>query len=120
MNPEQREFLNLEKRPARLTPEQVAWLLGFQVHDIAQLASSGLLRALGNPGSNAPKFYACVEIEACAQDRRWLARATNSIQNYWKSQNTRRPERVTNRKRRNGNQSHLVQLLQHNQSNTHE
>lgn len=34
MNPEQKQFLSLERRPARLTTEQAAWLLGFNAHDI--------------------------------------------------------------------------------------
>ena len=91
MNPEQREFLNLAKRPARLTIEQAAWLLNFQVHDIAQLIGAGLLRPLGRPGPNAPKFFATADLDVCTQDRKWLARATDVIQSYWRGQNSRKP-----------------------------
>ena len=91
MSPEQREFLNLEHRPARLTSEQAAWLLGFNVHDIAPLLAAGLLRPLGRPGPTAPKYFATADLESKMHDSKWLARATDTIQEYWRSQNARRP-----------------------------
>ena len=91
MSPDQREFLNLAKRPARLTIEQAAWLLGFQVHDVAPLVAAGLLRPLGQPGPNAPKFFGTADLDARMQDLRWLTRATDTIQNFWRSQNSRKP-----------------------------
>jgi hypothetical protein len=94
MNPEQREFLNLARRPARLNVEQVAWLLGFQVHDIPRLVAAGLLRPLGRPGPNAPKFFGTADLEAAMQDRKWLARASEAIQSYWRDQNARKPGRA--------------------------
>ena len=95
MNPEQREFLNLRHRPARLTAEQTAWVLGFQVHDMAPLISSGLLRPLGRPSSNAPKHFASADLDACLRNRKWLARATGVVQAHWGNQNARRPRRRT-------------------------
>lgn len=90
MHPEQREFLNLEQKPARLSAQQCAWLLGFQEHDIAPLLAAGLLHPLGRPGPNAPKYFAVAELEGCRLDRKWLARATDAIQAYWRTRNARR------------------------------
>jgi hypothetical protein len=90
MSPEQREFLNLEKRPARLTSEQASWMLGFQAHEVSILVQAGLLVPLGKPGSNAPKFFSLAQLEACMEPR-WLSKATGLIQGYWKGQNSRRP-----------------------------
>ncbi len=83
--------MDLRHRPARLTAEQAAWLLGFNVHDIAPLLAAGLLRALGRPGPNGPKYFATAELEAKMQDSKWLAKATDAIQEHWRSQNARRP-----------------------------
>ena len=91
MDPEQRDFLNLQQRPARLTSEQAAWLLGFPAHDIAPLLAAGLLHPLGRPGPTAPKYFSTAELETKIQDIKWLARATDAIQTHWRSQNARRP-----------------------------
>lgn len=97
MNPEQRDFLNLEQKPARLSAQQCAWLLGFQEHDIAPLLAAGLLHPLGRPGPNAPKYFATADLEAKMQDCKWLAKATDAIREYWRSHNARRPRPRTPR-----------------------
>ena len=99
MNPDQREFLNLARRPARLSIEQAAWVLNFPEHAIAPLVAAGLLRPLGRPGPNAPKFFATAELEACVQDRKWLTRATEAVQSHWRNQNARKPGRARLRTR---------------------
>lgn len=90
MSPEQREFLNLEKAPARLSVEQTAWRLGFQMHDVPVLVAAGLLHTLGHPAANAPKYFAGSEVESLHNDRKWLARATDAIQNHWRRRNVQR------------------------------
>lgn len=91
MNEEQRQLLNLAGRPpARLTARQVAWMLNFGEHDIPVLVAARLLKPLGNPPANGPKFFAEVEIRALAADRVWLAKATNAIHQYWLHRNGRR------------------------------
>jgi hypothetical protein len=90
MNPEKREFLSLPKPPARLTAEQVAWMLGFETHDIPTLLRAGLLRPLGTPAPNSPKHFALIEIQERMQDVRWLARASGAIQSHWRTHNARR------------------------------
>lgn len=85
MSPEQIELLNLRVLPARLTVEQAAYYLGFQPHDIPILISRGLLRPLGSPPPNAPKYFALAELERLRTDVKWLARATAAIAAHWKN-----------------------------------
>ena len=68
MNPDQAKFLCVLQTPARLTPEQAAWYLGFQPHDIAVLVQTGLLKPLGSPPPNAMKHFAATVLEEFRQD----------------------------------------------------
>ncbi len=54
----QHQFLTLVGQPpARLNVEQVAWLLGCQLHDVPVLVSAAklALKPLGNSGANGVK-----------------------------------------------------------------
>lgn len=82
--------LNCRRLPARLNTSEVAILLGLQEHDIAPLVSAKLLVPLGKPAPNAPKYFAAVEIERCAQDADWLSQATRSLAKHWLGKNTRK------------------------------
>jgi hypothetical protein len=42
--------------PARLTVEQVAWVLNCQPHDVPILVAARLLKPLGSPPPNSVKF----------------------------------------------------------------
>jgi hypothetical protein len=84
MTAEQREFLNLGTPPARLNAQEVSWLLGFQEHDVPILVAEGLLKPLGRPARNSPKYFARTEIEICVRDPKWLGRASAVIHNYWR------------------------------------
>jgi hypothetical protein len=57
--------------------------------DIPILIAAGLLKPLGKPGPNAPKFFARVEIERCAHDIDWLNQATRCVAQYWKRKRDR-------------------------------
>ena len=48
--------------PARLTVEQVAWLLGCQPHDVPVLVAAKLLKPLGNLPQNGVKFFATADL----------------------------------------------------------
>ncbi len=88
MNNEQVEFLSLVGQPpARLTVNQVAWMLGCQAHDIPILVSSRLLKPLGSPAPNAIKFFATAEVAERAKDRSWLAKMTQTINRHWHKRN---------------------------------
>ena len=83
-------LLDGRRLPARLTSAEVAVVLGFQEHDIAQLVVSKLLIPLGKPAHNSPKHFAAVDIIQAAQDREWLCTATRLMTRYWKGRNERK------------------------------
>jgi hypothetical protein len=78
--------------PARLCVENVARILGFTAHDLSVLMSQGLLKPLGNPAQNGPKFFAAVKIYELALDAEWLDKAARAITKYWKKKNKRDKE----------------------------
>ena len=82
--------LNCHRLPARLNTSEVAILLGFQEHDIAPLVAAKLLVPLGKPAPNAPKYFAAVEIERCAQNPDWLSQATRALTKHWLGKNSRK------------------------------
>jgi hypothetical protein len=78
---------------ARLTSSQAAKLLGFAEHDIPVLVATGLLKPLGNPMPNAPKYFALVEILGHAVERDWLHRATKTLSKHWQKKNCEQRQR---------------------------
>lgn len=90
MKEEQHQFLTLlGQLPARLTAEQVAWVLNCQPHDVPILVASRLLKPLGNPAPNAIKFFATADLLELLKDRSWLAKMTSVIGQHWQRKNTR-------------------------------
>jgi hypothetical protein len=88
MREDQYRFLALlGQLPARLTVEQVAWVLNCQPHDVPILVMARLLKALGNPAPNSVKYFATMEILEFAKDRTWLTKLTNAIGQHWKEKN---------------------------------
>jgi hypothetical protein len=75
--------------PARLEAKEIAVLLGFSESDIPILIAGGLLKPLGRPAPNAPKFFARVEIEHCAENVDWLNQTTRCVAQYWKRKRDR-------------------------------
>ena len=86
--------MNAHRLPARLTAEQTAEILGFQLHDIHVLVAAKLLQPLGSPAANAPKYFATVVIEALAENADWLARATRTLTKHWAEKNSKRRRTV--------------------------
>lgn len=78
-----------EQLPARLEVNVTAALLGFAESDIPILVAAGLLKPLGKPAANAPKFFARVEIEHFGRDVSWLNQATRCVAQYWKRKRDR-------------------------------
>lgn len=92
MNTDKEQFLNLKTPPARLTAEQAAWYLGFSAHEIPILVTEGMLKPLGHPAQNAPKFFAFAALEEYRNDLKWLAKACDAISDHWKDRNHRNGE----------------------------
>ncbi len=83
-----RTFLcGCSRLPARLTVEETAIILGFSEHDIRILVSEGMLKTLGSPAKNAPKFFAAVEVQSVGSDPAWLSKATRAVAKHWKARN---------------------------------
>lgn len=90
MPDEQHRFLSLlGQLPARLTPEQTAWVLGCQAHDVPILVAAKLLKPLGNPSANSVKYFAATEILENGRDRGWLSRVTATLGEHWRRKNGR-------------------------------
>ena len=88
MKEEQQRFLQLLGRlPARLTAEQVAWVINVQPHDIPVLVAARLLKPLGNPQPNSVKYFAADDVLELAKDRTWLAKVTSAINQHWQKKN---------------------------------
>ena len=88
MNEEQQRFLALlGQLPARLTAEQVAWVLNCQPHDVPILVAARLLKPLGNPPPNSVKFFAERGLLEQVQDQTWLAKVTNALNQRWQKKN---------------------------------
>src|SRR5512137_1859318 len=85
----QSEFLNLKTFPARLTSEQVAWLIGCQPHNIPALVAAKQLKPLGPAPVNAVKYFCTAEVLELCRDRNWLARVTTAVQKDWARRNAR-------------------------------
>jgi hypothetical protein len=80
MREDQHRFLSLLGRlPARLTAEQVAWVINCRPHDVPVLVAAHLLKSLGSAPPNSVKYFATVEVLELMQDRGWLAKVTNAV-----------------------------------------
>ena len=79
LNERARSLLDVKRLPARVNSEQVAELLGHQLHDIPLLVKGGLLKPLGGGPRNSVKYFAAFEIAELCHDRKWLDRATKAI-----------------------------------------
>jgi hypothetical protein len=88
MREEQHQFLRLLGHlPARLTAEQVAWVLNCQPHDVPVLVAARLLKPLGNPSPYSVKYFAVFELLEQTKDRTWLAKVTNALNQHWHTKN---------------------------------
>ena len=96
MKEEQQHFLSLlGQLPARLTAEQAAWVLNCQPHDVPILVAARLLKPLGNPPPNSVKFFTASELLEQVQDRTWLAKVTNALNQHWQKRNAAKRKHLT-------------------------
>lgn len=80
-------LLNVTRLPARLSPEQVAELLGVRPHDIPVLVRARILTPLGRPKQNSVKWFAASDVEALCRDTKAMNRAQLEIQRHWEKHN---------------------------------
>ena len=96
MRDDQHRFLMLlGQLPARLTPEQAAWVLNCQPHDMLALMSARLLKPLANPAAKSIKYFAPVDLLERLKDRNRLARVTATVNQHWHAKNVRNRELAT-------------------------
>lgn len=82
-------ILNSVRLPARIDGRLTARLLGFQEHDVPVLVRAKMLKPLGNPAPNAPKYFASSEIQELMENRNWLSKATKTVSQNWQRKNAR-------------------------------
>jgi|HubBroStandDraft_1064217.scaffolds.fasta_scaffold288080_2 hypothetical protein len=91
MRDDQHRFLSLLGHlPARLTAEQVAWVLNCQAGDIPILVMARLLKPLGSPAHNSVKYFATAAVLELSRDRTWLAKLTSAIGQHWREKNLKK------------------------------
>jgi|SRR5208282_4388381 len=97
MREEQHQFLRLlGQLPARLTVEQAAWVLNCQPHDVPILVAVRLIKPLGNSPPNSVKFFAASELLELVEDRAWLAKVTNALNQHWQRRNAAKKNHPAN------------------------
>jgi hypothetical protein len=95
MREEQQRFLSLlGQLPARLMAEQGALVLNCPVHNVPVLVAARLLKPLGNPPPNSVKYFAASELLEQVNDRAWLAKVTNALNQHWHARNAARKTRL--------------------------
>jgi hypothetical protein len=91
MNDEQMRFFTILGRgPAVWSVVEVGWFLKIQPGNVRLLVNAGLLRPLGKPAPNAPKFFSSAEVIALAANREWLSKMNMVISKATKAKNDRR------------------------------
>lgn len=90
MNPDLERFLNLRHLPASVTAEQAAGYLGISPHEIPVIVAKGLLKPLGHPAPNAPKFFLMATLEDLRRDEKWFGKMRDAIREYWRYKNSRK------------------------------
>lgn len=86
-------ILQTARLPARIDWKDASLMLGLKDHDIHILIRAGMMKPLGNPAPNSPKYFATSEIVALCEDVDWLDKATRTISRHWKRKNANAKER---------------------------
>ncbi len=56
-------------------------------HGVPILVAARLLKPLGNPSPHSVKYFAALELAEQVQDRTWLAKVTNALNQHWQKRN---------------------------------
>ena len=73
------DLFNCRRLPARLTIEQVALLLGFQVYEILILVRQGRIKSVNHQSRNSRKYFHGQYILKLAEDFDFIERASKSV-----------------------------------------
>ncbi|HXI72027.1 MAG TPA: hypothetical protein VNN22_16850 [Verrucomicrobiae bacterium] len=92
MNPDIERFLNLRHLPDRLTAAETAAKLGISPHEVPILVAKGLLKPLGHPAVNAPKYFLTATLKDLERDEKWHGKAADAITEYWRHKNARKQD----------------------------
>jgi hypothetical protein len=92
MNQDIERFLNLRHLPDRLTAAQAAGKLGFSAHEIQILIARTLLKPLGHPAPNGPKYFLTAMIEDLRRDEKWHGNVADAVPEYWRFKNGRKQD----------------------------
>ncbi len=90
MNPDLERHLNLRNPPQRVTAAEAAGRLGLSPHEIPVLVAKNLLKPLGHPAPNAPKFFLTATVDDLRRDEKWHGKAADALQEYWRQKNARK------------------------------
>ena len=84
---EKYRFLNCQRLPARLSIQQTSALLGVADHDIPILVRKGILKPLGAPAPNAPKYFSAVSVEELCRIDEAMHKVSKALTAHWKNLN---------------------------------
>jgi hypothetical protein len=90
MNQDTERFLNLRNLPDQLTAIQVAAKLNLSPHEIPVLVAKGLLKPLGHPAPNGPKYFLTATLKDLERDEKWHGKVRDALQEYWRYKNSRK------------------------------
>jgi hypothetical protein len=88
-------FLNLRHLPASCSAAQAAGFLGISPHEVTILLAKGLLKPIGHPAPNAPKFFMTAKLEELGRDEKWFGKARDAISEHWHYKNTRKTKNAS-------------------------
>jgi hypothetical protein len=73
------DLFNSRRLPARLTIDQVASLLGFQVYEILILVRQGRIKCVNYQSRNSRKYFHCQHIMKLAEDSDFVEKASKAV-----------------------------------------
>jgi hypothetical protein len=92
MDPAQREYLNLRKKPAIGGFLEVSYITGIHIDGCIVLEKEGHLEALAHPPKGGQRYFSTKYIMALSEDEKWLVKAVRLVREYNRGRNSARKE----------------------------
>jgi hypothetical protein len=86
------DLFNCRRLPARLTIEQVALLLGFQVYEILILVRQGKIKCVNHQSRNSRKYFHGQYVLTLAEDGDFLEKASKMVAKVVRENNRKTPK----------------------------